>query len=95
MDINKETLQKIAHLARLNLEEKDTEKMLQDINGMIHFVEKLKEVNTEGVEPLTTMSHEVNALRDDVIRPHIDREQALRNAPARDDAYFRVPKVLE
>jgi aspartyl-tRNA(Asn)/glutamyl-tRNA(Gln) amidotransferase subunit C len=95
MDINKETLQKIAHLARLNLDEKDMDKMLQDINGMIHFVEKLKEVNTEGVEPLTTMSHEVNVLRDDVIRPHIDREQALRNAPARDDAYFRVPKVLE
>ena len=95
MKINKETLNKIAHLARLEFDEKDTDKMLQDMNGMIAFVEKLNEVDTEGVEPLTTMSHEVNSLREDMVASHLDHEEALRNAPQRDQDYFRVPKVLE
>jgi aspartyl-tRNA(Asn)/glutamyl-tRNA(Gln) amidotransferase subunit C len=95
MKIDKETLNKIAHLARLEFEEKDIEKMLKDMNGIIAFVEKLNEVNTDGIEPLTTMSHEVNALREDVAAPHLSHEQALKNAPKKDLDYFRVPKVLE
>lgn len=95
MQINKETLDKIAHLARLEFDEKDTAKMLADINSMIAFVEKLNEVNTEGIEPLTTMSHEINALREDIVKPHMSREDALRNAPQKDGEYFHVPKVLE
>ena len=93
--IDKETLQKIAHLSRLELKEEDTDKMLSDMNNMLQFVEKLKEVNTEGIEPLTTMSYEINALREDDLKPHLDHERALESAPKRDDHYFRVPKVLE
>jgi len=95
MNIDKETLQKIAHLSRLELDENNTEKMLADMNGMIAFVEKLNEVNTDGVEPLTTMSHEINALREDEITPHLPHDQALKNAPKKDNDYFRVPKVME
>ena len=95
MKIDKETLNKIAHLARLEFNDNNTEKMLKDMNGMIAFVEKLNEVNTDGVEPLTTMSHEVNALRDDEIKPHLSHERALKNAPRKDSDFFRVPKVLE
>ena len=95
MQINKETLHKIAHLARLEFDEKDTEKMLRDLNGMIAFVEKLNEVNTDGIEPLTTMSHEINVLREDIVKPHMSREEALKNAPQKDSEYFRVPKVLD
>jgi aspartyl-tRNA(Asn)/glutamyl-tRNA(Gln) amidotransferase subunit C len=95
MKINKETLNKIAHLARLEFDEKDTEKMLKDLNGIIAFVEKLNEVDTDGIEPLTTMSHEVNVLREDEVKPHLSHERALQNAPKKDADYFRVPKVLE
>lgn len=95
MKIDQATLNKIAHLARLEFNEKDSEKMMQDMSNIISFVEKLKEVNTEGVEPLTTMSHELNAVREDEVNPHLDHTQALRNAPKKDENYFRVPKVLE
>jgi aspartyl-tRNA(Asn)/glutamyl-tRNA(Gln) amidotransferase subunit C len=95
MKIDAATLEKIAHLARLEFDEKDTEKMLSDLNGMIAFVEKLNEVNTDGVEPLTTMSHEINVLREDEVKTTLSREQALQNAPEKDTEYFHVPKVLE
>lgn len=65
------------------------------MNQMLAFVEKLKEVDTTGVEPLVTMSHEINALRQDENTPHLNRESALANAPKKDAHYFRVPKVLE
>lgn len=95
MNLDKETLAKIAHLARLEFDEKDTEKMLQDMSNLVSFVEKLKEVDTTGVEPLTSMSHEINSLREDEEKPHLSREQALKVAPKKDDEFFRVPKVLE
>lgn len=95
MKIDRETLDKIAHLARLEFDEKDAEKMMSDMTHMVTFVEKLNEVDTEGVEPLTTMSHEVNALREDDVKPHLDHHRALKNAPQKDDDYFRVPKVME
>jgi aspartyl-tRNA(Asn)/glutamyl-tRNA(Gln) amidotransferase subunit C len=95
MKINRELLDKIAHLARLEFEEKDAEKMMQDMSAIVEWVEKLEEVNTDGVEPLTTMSHEVNALRDDEVKEHLSHDRALLHAPKKDDDYFRVPKVLE
>jgi aspartyl-tRNA(Asn)/glutamyl-tRNA(Gln) amidotransferase subunit C len=95
MNINEETLKKIAHLSRLELDEKNTDKMLQDMNNMLAFVEKLNEVNTDGVEPLTTMTQEVNSLRDDVAKPDLIHQQVLQNAPKKDADYFRVPKVLD
>ena len=95
MNINRELLDKIAHLARLELNENDVEKMMQDMTAIVSWMEKLKEVNTNGVEPLTTMSHEINALREDEVKPHLDHEEALKNAPKKDADYFRVPKVLE
>lgn len=95
MKIDKETLHKIAHLSRLELDEKNTEKMLEDMNGILAFVEKLNEVNTDGVEPLTTMSLEVNALREDEVTTHLPHVEALKNAPKKDSDYFRVPKVME
>jgi aspartyl-tRNA(Asn)/glutamyl-tRNA(Gln) amidotransferase subunit C len=95
MHVDKATLDKIAHLSRLEFDEKDSEKMIRDLGNIISFVEKLNEVNTDGVEPLTTMSHEINSLREDEVKPHLDHEIALKSAPKKDADYFRVPKVLE
>ena len=95
MKIDRALLDKIAHLSRLEFDEKDAEKMMKDMTAIVDWVEKLKEVNTDGVEPLTTMSHEINALREDEVKEHLSHESALRNAPKKDSDYFRVPKVLE
>jgi aspartyl-tRNA(Asn)/glutamyl-tRNA(Gln) amidotransferase subunit C len=95
MKINRELLDKITHLARLEFDEKEAEKMIADMTAIVEWVEKLKEVDTEGVEPLTTMSYEINAVRDDEVKKHLSREQALLNAPDKDTEYFRVPKVIE
>jgi aspartyl-tRNA(Asn)/glutamyl-tRNA(Gln) amidotransferase subunit C len=95
MKIDRALLDKIAHLSRLEIDEKDVEKTMQDMTAIVEWVEKLKEVDTEGVEPLTTMSFEINVLREDVPKEHLDHDQALLNAPQKDKDYFRVPKVLE
>ncbi|RUA31581.1 MAG: Asp-tRNA(Asn)/Glu-tRNA(Gln) amidotransferase GatCAB subunit C [Bacteroidetes bacterium] len=95
MSINKETLEKIAHLARLEFDEKSEEKMLKDMNNMLSFVEKLQELDTDNVEPLQAMSFEVNQLREDKVKEHLAREKGLKNAPKKDQEYFRVPKVIE
>ncbi len=95
MKINKELLLKIAHLARLDFDEKTAGDMEADMTRILDWVEKLNELDTEGVEPLTTMSHEVNVTREDVVRTHLSHERALKNAPEKDTDFFRVPKVLE
>ena len=95
MNINRDLLDKIAHLARLELDEKDAEKMMADMTSIVNWMETLNEVNTDGVEPLTTMSHELNNVREDEITPHLDHQAALQSAPKKDDDFFRVPKVLE
>jgi aspartyl-tRNA(Asn)/glutamyl-tRNA(Gln) amidotransferase subunit C len=95
MKIDREQLNKIAHLSRLEFDEKDAEKMMRDMTAIVDWVEKLKEVDTEGVEPLTTMTYEINVFRDDQEKEHLSHERALLNAPKKDQDYFRVPKVLE
>ncbi|MGE0587507.1 MAG: Asp-tRNA(Asn)/Glu-tRNA(Gln) amidotransferase subunit GatC [Cyclobacteriaceae bacterium] len=95
MKIDRATLEKIAHLARLELDEKEVPKLLEDMSRMISFVEKLKEVDTTGVEPLTTMSHEINALREDKVKNQLGTDEVLKNAPDQEGKYFRVPKVIE
>lgn len=94
MKITRELLDKIAHLARLEFDEKDAEKMMQDMSSIINWVEKLNEVDTTGVAPLTSMSHEVNALREDELRPQLAADEVLKNAPDKKENYFSVPKVL-
>jgi aspartyl-tRNA(Asn)/glutamyl-tRNA(Gln) amidotransferase subunit C len=95
MKIDRVLLDKIAHLSRLEIDEKEVEKTLQDMTAIVEWVEKLKEVNTDGVEPLTTMSFEVNVMREDKAGEHLSHERALQSAPSRDADYFRVPKVLD
>ena len=94
MKIDRALLDKMAHLARLEFEDKDAEKMMQDMTNIINWVEKLNEVDTTGIDPLTSMSHEVNSLREDKTEPQIPAGEVLKNAPLKNEDYFRVPKVL-
>ncbi|MCK6616583.1 MAG: Asp-tRNA(Asn)/Glu-tRNA(Gln) amidotransferase subunit GatC [Cyclobacteriaceae bacterium] len=95
MQLEQALLDKLAHLARLELNPAEAEQMLADMNAILTWVEKLQEVDTTGVEPLTSMSHELNAFREDEVGDHLDRSQALSQAPAADGAFFKVPKVIE
>jgi aspartyl-tRNA(Asn)/glutamyl-tRNA(Gln) amidotransferase subunit C len=95
MKIDKETVDKIAHLARLEFEnESKKEEMIRDMNNMLGFIDKLNELDTTNVEPLIYMSEEVNVLREDEVKPEITQDEALKNAPKHDSDYFKVPKVI-
>lgn len=95
MKIDKETLRKIAHLARLDFEENAEKEMLSSMSEILTWVEKLNEIDTDSIEPLTHMSMEVNNMREDKVLAPLDHEKGLKNAPQKDNDYFRVPKVLE
>ena len=95
MKIDQETLEKIAHLARLKFDPESGEQMMADMEEILTWVEKLDELDTENVEPLTHMSPEINVYREDEVKGQLDRKRALANAPKKDEAYFRVPKVIE
>jgi aspartyl-tRNA(Asn)/glutamyl-tRNA(Gln) amidotransferase subunit C len=69
--------------------------VLQDLNKILNWVDQLRELDTENVEPLIHMSHEVNVMREDVAQNTVPHDAALKNAPKKDSDYFRVPKVLE
>ena len=95
MEVTDAMVDKLAHLARLKFDEVGKQEIKSDLQRMIGFVEKLNELNLDGVEPLMHMTDEVNVFRDDEIRGSVSREQALRNAPSHDDQFFKVPKVIK
>lgn len=94
MEVNDELVDKLAHLSRLQFKEEEKAAIKKDLQKMIVFVEKLNELNLEGVEPMLFMSDEVNVLRDDEVKGSISREEALKNAPLHDEQFFKVPKVM-
>jgi aspartyl-tRNA(Asn)/glutamyl-tRNA(Gln) amidotransferase subunit C len=95
MQIDKDTVAKIAHLARLEVNEEETENMVTDMTKILDFMAKLNEVDTSNVEPLIYMTNEVNTLREDVVKQEITHEEALSNAPDQDGKHFLVAKVIE
>jgi len=94
MKVTNELVDNIAHLARLEFSASEKEEIRKDLQNMIGFVEKLNEVNTDGVEPLLHMTSEINILREDEVKGSVSREDALKNAPLKDEQFFKVPKVI-
>jgi aspartyl-tRNA(Asn)/glutamyl-tRNA(Gln) amidotransferase subunit C len=84
MTIDEQTVDKIAHLARLELAPDEKAEMIADMSKILGFMDKLNEVDTTGVEPLVYMTDEVNILREDVVKQVITTEEALQNAPEHD-----------
>lgn len=96
MKIDEANLDRIAELARLDYSDPAARKaILADMERVISFVEKLKEVDTTGVEPLIFMTEESDVLRDDVAEVTITKQEALLNAPVKDSDYFKVPRVVD
>ena len=94
MEVTDELIDHLANLSRLSFKPEEKEAVRIDLEKMISFIEKLKEVDTTGVEPLLFMSDEVNVLREDVVEGSISQEEALQNAPVTDGKFFKVPKVI-
>ncbi len=93
-EINRKLIEHIANLARLRFPETDLERYTQKARHIIEYVEKLKSVDTTGIEPT---AHAVDAqgfMRDDVVTAFENRKEIMANAPGRDDDFFQVPKVL-
>ncbi len=95
MEVNDKLVDKLARLSRLQFSETEKAEIKNDLQRMIGFVEKLNELDLEGVQPLLHMSEEVNVLREDEIKGSVSRTEALKNAPAHDDHFFKVPKVIK
>jgi aspartyl-tRNA(Asn)/glutamyl-tRNA(Gln) amidotransferase subunit C len=91
--IDKHLLQKIAQLAQLEVDTQAEETLLEDLNKIITWIGKLKELDTTGVEPLVTMALEHDLLQEDIPQAPLAHERGLVNAPSKDSNYFRVPRV--
>ena len=95
MKVNNKLVEHLAHLSRLYFDNDAKEKMKFDFEKMLDFVDKLEEVDTANVEPLSYLSSELNVLREDKVEQILTQEQALQNAPVNDTDYIRIPKVIE
>ena len=96
MKVDTETLHKIAHLSRLNVDPAEEAGLLNNLNSVLDWMEQLNEVDTTGVAPLMHMSEEIeNVLRDDVVVNQLPRHQALQNAPDHDQQFIKVVKVMD
>lgn len=95
MEVTDSLVNNLANLARLEFNEQEKELIKKDLQQMIGFVDKLKELDTTGVAPLLHMSEAMNRLREDEVKGSVSREAAMLNAPENDGVYFRVPKVIK
>lgn len=93
--IDIKTVDEVAHLARLEFNDEAKAEILNDMNRMLAFVDKLNELDTENIEPLIYMTDEKNVLREDESEQTITQKEALKNAPKKDSDYFKVPKVID
>ncbi len=84
----------VAHLARLDIDETAIDTFAGQIGKILEYVDTLSRVNTEGVQPTTHAIMLTNAFREDTQKEHLDREEALANAPEKEDGSFVVPKVI-
>ncbi|RYZ56896.1 MAG: Asp-tRNA(Asn)/Glu-tRNA(Gln) amidotransferase subunit GatC [Chitinophagaceae bacterium] len=95
MQVDDALIDKLSRLAALDFDGSEREEIKADLEKMIGFIDKLKELDTTGIEPLLHMAGEVNVLRDDVPGPMLSQDEALQNAPLHDNGFFLVPKVIK
>ena len=95
MSVNEQQVRHVARLARLALGDDEIARMVPELNNILHWVEQLGEVDTDGVEPLTAVIENKLRLRDDVVNDGNCRDDVLKNAPDAQHGFFAVPKVIE
>jgi aspartyl-tRNA(Asn)/glutamyl-tRNA(Gln) amidotransferase subunit C len=94
MAVSIRDVEHVAGLARLSFTGEEKEKLVGELNEILHYMEQLNRLDTTDVEPLSHVIELSNVLRDDVLRPSLPRENILRNAPAKTERFFKVPKVI-
>jgi aspartyl-tRNA(Asn)/glutamyl-tRNA(Gln) amidotransferase subunit C len=95
MKIDNELVQRLAQLSKLEFDASEQERIKTDLQKILDLVEKLNEVEVEGLEPLKYMNQEEAQLRVDEVRGMLSKAEALANAPQKDSDYFKVPKVIK
>jgi aspartyl-tRNA(Asn)/glutamyl-tRNA(Gln) amidotransferase subunit C len=95
MKITREEVEHVAKLARLALSPEEIDTFTGQMDGILAYVDKLNELNTDGIVPTSHAVPVENAFREDEVRPSIGVDNALANAPDRVEGFFRVPKVIE
>ena len=94
MSLTRKEVEQVALLARLKLSDGELEMMTSQLGKVLHYIEQLGELNTDDVEPMAHAVEVANVFAEDEPRDSLPREEALRNAPKRDDECYRVPAVL-
>jgi len=93
--ISAEEINKIARLAHLRLNEDEKKRFATEVGRILDYVDKLSEIDTEKIAPLSHTLDIHNIFRNDEVAPSMPRDEALSNAPQKDDRFFRVPKVVK
>jgi aspartyl-tRNA(Asn)/glutamyl-tRNA(Gln) amidotransferase subunit C len=94
MSVTIKDVEHVAALARLSFTEEEKQKLTAQLNGILSYMEQLNTLDTSNVEPLSHVIELQNVFREDVLRPSLPREEALKNAPAHTEEFFKVPKVI-
>jgi aspartyl-tRNA(Asn)/glutamyl-tRNA(Gln) amidotransferase subunit C len=95
MSVDTATVRHIAKLARIAVSEGEAEAMVPELNGILHWVEQLQEVDVTGVEPMTAVIPNQLRMRQDIVTDGGIRDEVLKNAPVAEHGFFAVPKVIE
>ncbi len=95
MSVDAETVRRVAHLARIAVAEDEVANLQAELNAILAFVERLSQINVEGVEPMTSVMPMAMKVRTDVVTDGNKPDDIIRNAPAHEDHFFLVPKVVE
>tara|TARA_B100001029_G_scaffold172480_1_gene170279 strand:+ start:427 stop:714 length:288 start_codon:yes stop_codon:yes gene_type:complete len=95
MSIDLKTIKHISKLSRISVDEKRAEKLADDLNSIFEFIEKLNELKTDDVKPLTSIAETTLKFRSDEIKSKNIREEIIKNSPEDNEDYFVVPKVIE
>ena len=95
MSLTREDVKQVATLARLELTQEEEELLTQQLDKILHYIEKLDQLDTEKVEPLAHVGDIVNAFRDDRVTNLPATDPLLSNAPSREQNFFKVPKIIE
>lgn len=95
MTIDRQTINKVAGLARIAVADHEVEELTSDMNKILTFMEKLNELDTTGVQPLVYMNEEENVWREDVVKQEISVEDGLKSSALHNEQYFFVPKIIE
>ena len=95
MSVDAETVRRVAHLARIAVAEDEVASLQGELNSILAFVEQLSEVDVAGVEPMTSVTPMAMKMRADAVTDGDRPDDIIRNAPAHEDHFFLVPKVVE